>query len=183
MENSSTDSELLEQIRNSDAEAFRTIFDRYQPLLYRKALFQTGQSDFAHDIVQETFIRIWLHRRSLKPQLSFLAYAFRISGNIIRDEARHRKTRQKVDPVLPPTGTSELDKPDESLQHDMLGERLQEILNRKLADRCRTVFILSRFEDKSHQEIAQLLGISVRTVEHQISHALKVIRRHLSDFA
>ena len=182
MEEKTTDIQLLQKLRDSDPGAFRLLFDRYQPIVFRNVLFQTRQTGLAHDIVQETFLRVWEHRGSIKPHLSFLAYLFRISGNLIRDAVRHQRTRQKVEPALPPPPVSESDNPEDALARDMLEEKLNMIINRNLAKRCRAIFLLSRFEGKSHQEIADILGLSVRTVEHQINHALKVIRKNLRGY-
>ena len=85
MEQSHTDPELLKRVRASDADAFRALFERYQPIVFRQVMYQLGESDAAHDVVQETFVRIWDHRRSLQPELSFAAYALRISANLVRD--------------------------------------------------------------------------------------------------
>jgi RNA polymerase sigma-70 factor (ECF subfamily) len=176
-----TDTQLLEQVKSSDVEAFRMLFDRYQPIVFRHVLFQTGQTDLSHDIVQETFIRVWEHRGSLKPHLSFLAYVLRISRNLIRDTVKHQKIRKRVDGSLPPPALSENDDPGEALQLRVLQERITDIINKDLPKRCREIFLLSRFEGKTHQEIADILHLSVRTVEHQIAYALKVMRKKLSN--
>ena len=182
VEENTAEIQLIRELRDSDVGAFRLLFDRYQPIVFRNVLFQTRQTDLAHDIVQETFLRVWEHRGSLQPHLSFLAYLFRISGNLVRDAVRHQRTRQKVEPALPPPPVSERDDPEEALARDMLEEKLNVIITRNLARRCRTIFLLSRVEGKSHQEIADILGLSVRTVEHQINHALKVLRRNLRGY-
>jgi RNA polymerase sigma-70 factor (ECF subfamily) len=177
-----TDMQLLERVRDSDTEAFRLLFDRYQPILFRQTLFRTRQSDLSHDIVQETFVRIWEHRSSLKPHLSFLAYAFRISENLIRDGIRHRRTKERLEADIPPPALSEGDDPVEALHLVMLEEKLTVVINEHLPERCRAVFLLSRFEGKTNREIADLLHLSVKTVENQISHALKVMRRKLGGY-
>jgi RNA polymerase sigma-70 factor, ECF subfamily len=174
-----TDTALLERIRDSDTEAFRILFEQYQPLLFRHVFFQTREADAAHDIVQETFIRVWDHRRSLDPLLSFPAYILRISGNLVLDEYRRRKRREKLDPEIFPHGKTEEDDPLKALEGTLLEEELAIVIGR-LPDRCRAVFLLSRIEGKSNREIALMLGISVRTVEHQINHALKAIRKRLA---
>jgi RNA polymerase sigma-70 factor (ECF subfamily) len=179
VEEKTADSQLLERVRDSDAEAFRVLFERFQPIVFRQALFQTRQADVSHDIVQETFVRIWEHRAKLKPHLSFLAYALRISGNLVRDAARRRATRERLQGAVPPPSLSEGDDPAEALQLGLLEERLLAVINGDLAEKCRRIFVLSRLEGKSNREIADLLGLSVRTVEHQINHALKVVRRRL----
>ena len=181
MEEKVADIQLLERVRDSDVEAFRMLFDRYQPIVFRQLLFQTREAELAHDIVQETFLRIWERRSTLNPQLSFLAYTFRISGNLVRDAIRRRKTRERLDSTLPPPSLSEGDDPAEALQLVILEEKLIAIINEELPEKCRRIFLLSRFEGKSNREIADLLGLSVRTVEHQINHALKVIRKELKE--
>jgi len=179
VEQKTTDIQLLEQIKSSDMEAFRMLFDRYQPALFRQVLFQIGQTDLAHDIVQETFMKVWEHRRSLKPHLSFPGYVFRISRNLIRDNIKHQKIRRLTDKYIPSPSLSENDDPNEALQLTLLQEQITSIINNDLPKRCREIFLLSRFEGKTHQEIADLLHLSVRTVEHQIIHALKLMRKKL----
>lgn len=172
------DNQLLEQVKDSDVEAFRLLFERYQPILFRQVLFQTNEIDQAHDIVQQTFISIWEHRGSIKPHLSFLAYILRVSRNLLYDAVKHQKIRDRIDVTLPPPAKSELDDPAEALHLTMLQERITTIIN-DLPQKCREIFLLSRFEGKTNQEIADSLQLSVRTVEHQISKALKVMRKRL----
>jgi len=176
------DAYLLEKVRNSDVEAFRVLFGRHQPAVFRQVLFQVRQTELARDIVQETFVRIWERRSSLRPQLSFLAYALRISTNLVRDAMRQRKTRERLDGNIPPPALSEGDDPEEALQLAALQKRLISVINDDLPDRCRTIFLLNRYEKKTNREIADLLGLSIRTVEHQINHALKVMRRKLKGY-
>ncbi len=175
-----SDEPLMERVRNSDTEAFRILFERYQPIVFREALFRTRQIDASHDIVQETFLRVWEHRSSLRPRLSFLALLLRISGNLVRDLARRQRTRERLRGRIPLPATSEGDNPEEALSLSRLQARLTTIINDHLPDRCRTVFLLSRFERMTNGEIARLLGISVRTVEHQVNLALKVMKRELT---
>ena len=179
MEDRHTDAELLERVKASDADAFRALFERYQPIVFRQVRYQIGESDAAHDIVQETFVRIWDFRRSLRPGLSFLAYALRISGNLVRDAARHRAVRERTATLIPPPERSEGDDPEEALKRTLLEERIARIISTGLPERCREIFLLSRFEGKSNGEIATLLGVREKTVENQITRALRVIRRKL----
>jgi RNA polymerase sigma-70 factor (family 1) len=171
-----TDTQLLEQVKDSDMEAFRMLFERYQPVLFRQVLFQTGHTDLSHDIVQETFIRVWEHRRSIKPHLSFLGYVFRISRNLIRDNVKHQNIRERIDKGISPSVLSENDDPSEALQLILLQEQITRIMKNDLPKRCREIFLLSRYEGKTHKEIAEMLHLSVRTVEHQILHALNILR-------
>lgn len=173
------DKQLLEQVKDSDREAFRQLFERYQPLLFRQVLFQVGDEDIAHDIVQQTFISVWKHRSSLKPTLSFLAYIFRISRNIIYDLHKHRKVKERAIVFLPPLEKSELEDPEEAAQLNFIQERVETIINTKLPDKCREIFFLSRFEGKNNKEIAESLKLSVCTVENHINKAIKILRKYL----
>lgn len=179
MDHNSTDTQLLERVKESDTEAFRALFERYQPIVFRHAFFQTNQIDLSHDIVQETFIRVWNHRLSLQPHLSFLAYTLRISRNLIFDFIRHQNIRERSEDGLPPHALSEIDDPAEALQLTLLQEQITTIVNNHLPSRCREIFFLSRFEGRTHEEIAHHLHLSVRTVEHQICKALKILRKKL----
>jgi RNA polymerase sigma-70 factor (ECF subfamily) len=174
-----TDTQLLEQVKNSDMGAFRALFERYQPVLFRQVLFQTGEKDLSHDIVQETFIKVWEHRKSIKPNLSFLAYLLRISRNLICDIVKHQKIRERTSQLIPQIALSENDDPSEALHLNILQRQITTIINRDLPSKCREIFLLSRFEGKTHREIAHIFDLSVRTVENQIAHALKVLRKKL----
>lgn len=181
MNNTISDSQLLAQVKSSDKGAFQVLFERYQPILFRFVVFHTGQSDLSHDIVQQTFLSVWEHRRSIKPHLSFLAYIFRISRNLMYDAVKHRKIRERIDGALSPSAKSEIDDPAEALHATLLHEKIHAIINEDLPPRCREIFLLSRFEGKSNQEIAGSLHLSIRTVEHQISYALKVLRKKINE--
>jgi RNA polymerase sigma-70 factor (ECF subfamily) len=170
---------LLDRVRLSDEYAFQLLYERYQPILFRTTLHALGDADASHDIVQETFIRVWDHRGSLRPELPFLAYLFRISRNLVRDRARHAEVRKRFESDVPFPLMAAGDNPDESLQVRMLQEALSKIVTTRLPARCREVFLLSRLEGMSNAEISSRLGISVKTVENQITKGLKILRRHL----
>ena len=103
----------------------------------------------------------------------------RISANLVRDAARHRAVRERTAHSVPPPELSEGDDPEEALARAMLEERIARIVSARLPDRWREIFLLSRFEGKSHREIATLLGVTEKTIENQINRALRVLRRAL----
>ncbi len=172
--------DLIRRVGESDFEAFRELFNRYQPVVFRRALYMVRDADLAHDIVQETFVRIWETRHRLRKELSFLALAFLICRNLVLDAARHRKVEERFRDRVPQPASSEGDDPAEAAELSGLQEKLRKALNDHLGERCRTVFLLSRFERMSTREIAVLLGIREKTVENQIAHALKVLKKKLA---
>ncbi len=176
------DEHLIERLMKSDEEAFRLLFEKYQPILFRNVLHNIRDADAAHDIVQETFVRVWRHRQSLQSNLPFLAYLFHISRNLTLDQAKHHDVRRRVEGNLPQPSPSAQDDPEQSLQLNMLREKLSEVVRTKLPAKCREIFLLSRIEGLSNAEISNKLGVTVKTVENQITRALKVLRRHLRKY-
>jgi RNA polymerase sigma-70 factor (ECF subfamily) len=175
-----SDGTLTERVRASDEAAFRLLFERYQPVLFRSMLATVGDRDESHEIVQETFVRVWRNRSSLRPDLPFLGYLFRIARNLVRDAAKRAAIRVRYEVEVPTPGLSESDDPEQALRVKVLAEALTEIIQRSLPDKCREVFVLSRMEGWSNAEIAGRLGISVKTVENQMTKALRIVRRELA---
>ncbi|MCU0411541.1 MAG: RNA polymerase sigma-70 factor [Bacteroidetes bacterium] len=170
---------VVERIRHSDRDALRSLFEQYQPILFRYALLSTRDPDSAHDIVQETFLRVWNHRSSLRPDLPVLALLFRISRNIARDQAKHRDVRRRLEYEIPANLNPSAEDPEHATRARLLEEEIREIVERDIPDKCRDVFLLSRMEGFSNAEISAQLGISVKTVENQMTKALKILRRRL----
>jgi RNA polymerase sigma-70 factor (ECF subfamily) len=173
---------LIERVKASEMQAFKILFEEFQPVLFRNVLYQLRDPDLAHDIVQETFIRVWQHRSRLKPHLPFLPYLFRISGNLIKDHFKYKSVRTRYESDVPPPEKSEKDDPEAAFQVGALEEEIMNTVNKHLPERCRAVFLLSRIEGKSHAEIARILGIAPKTVENQIGYALVILRRKLAHY-
>ena len=177
-----SDEKLIGRVRASDQEAFRLLFEKFQPILFRTVLHSLRDTDAAHDIVQETFVRVWNHRASLRAKLPLLAYLLRISRNLVLDHAKYREVRKKLEAEIPPASPALGDRPDEALQLHALEEKLMEVVETRLPAKCREVFMLSRIEEMSNAEIGMHLGISVKTVENQITRALKILRKYLAGY-
>lgn len=173
------ESQLIDRLRESDGEAFRRLFEKYQPVLFRSVLFTLRDADMAHDVVQEAFVRVWKNRSSLQPSLPLLAYLFRISRNLVLDVARRQAVRRKLETEIPAALHPSAEDLVETLHLSMLEERVSEVVRAKLPPKCREVFLLSRMEEMSNAEVGRELGISVKTVENQITKATKILRREL----
>ena len=151
-------------------------------MLFRNVLYQLRDPDLSHDIVQETFIRVWQHRSRLKSHLPFLPYILRISRNLIKDHFKYKSVRSRYEDDVPVPEKSEQDDPEAAFRVRALEEEITRIVNNYLPERCRAVFLLSRIEGKSHTEISEALGISPKTVENQIGHALSILRKKLTHY-
>lgn len=176
------DRQLIERLRESDTEAFRLLFDKYQPILFRSVHYTLQDADMAHDIVQETFVRVWNYRSTLLPDLPLLGFLFRISRNLVLDLAKHTAVQKRLEADIPRVLHPSAENPVESLHAHMLEEKVVEVIRTKLPAKCREVFLLSRVEEMSNAEISRQLGVSVKTVENQITRGLRILRRHLRDY-
>lgn len=162
--------------------AFEALFRRHQPALFRTVVFQVRDTDAAHDIVQETFKRVWERRASLRPALSFPGLLHRISLNLVRDAYRHALTRERAEPHVPPPIVPEDADPLDAAAYAELATEVRRVMREELPARCGTVFAMSRLEGMSNEEIASALAISPKTVEHQLGKALRIMRRALAPF-
>ena len=176
------DRQLVARVRESDAEAFRLLFERYQPILFRSVVYTLQDADMSHDVVQETFVRVWNTRLSLQPNLPLLGLLFRISRNLVLDLAKHKAVQKRFEADIPPALQPSVDDPAQSVHVSMLEEKVAEVVRTKLPEKCREVFLLSRVEGMSNAEIGRHLGISVKTVENQITRGLRVLRRNLRSY-
>jgi len=173
---------LLNKVKHSDKMAFRQLFSDFHDALFRFVVYRVRDGDLAEDITQETFLRVWKKRESLIPEKSFFSLIARISTNLCYDHFRHMEVRNRHQNQLPDFGKSHFDDPEKVSQANMLEEEIHRIVNEKLPDKCRAIFILSRIEGRTNPEISEMLDLSVRTVENQIYRALKVLKKNLDNY-
>lgn len=177
------DSELNIFVRDmvaGDRESFNKIFRRfYAPLVRFCCRFVTDE-DVAAEIVQDLFVKLWMNREKLSINTSFESYLLRAVRNgaitYINKERSHAETHLKVYSEQ----TESVD-PSEELQSKNLESTYQEVLA-TMPEKRREVFLASRFDGLKYAEIAEKLGISVKTVEAHMSAAIKQLREGLRDF-
>ena len=177
-----TDSLLLKKVKASDKKAFKELFYNFHDTLFRFVLYKIQDRDIAEDITQETFLRVWKKRSKLEPNKSFFSLIARISSNLCYDHFRHVEVRQRHESIIPVNSESHYDNPESETLADSLENKIQQIVNTKLPEKCREVFILSRMEGYSNQEISESLEISIRTVENQVYRAIKILKKNLKNY-
>ena len=176
------DNLLIQKIKQSDTEAYKEIFYKYHQLLYKYIYYQTKDYVLTQDIVQETFLKVWLNRKSLKPEFSFLSYLYKISSNLIKDNYKKKQVREKHRENIPSINESEGDNLETALNISRLEKMINTVVKKHLPPKCRQIFILSRTDGKANQEIPNLLNITKKPVENQLYLALKMIRKKLEKF-
>ena len=168
----SSDSELVINIRNSNHEAFEQLFLRYHDELYKFLWRKTHSEELSKDFLQDTFKRLWINRTKLNPAKNIKAYLYKIAHNVVIEHVRKQQREKKYQ------AQSSLNQVDESIENE---SHIYFAIN-NLPKKFKEVFILNRFEGLKYSEIAQVYGISVKTVEYRMSKALKILQEELSDF-
>lgn len=167
---------LLHLIREGDKLAFRHLFESYFTPLCRFMHVYISDTRIVEEIAMDIFTYIWENKSSLQIHLSFKAYIFQAAKNRCLNELRQKK--QTVS--LEETEHELYETSAYSLETEELHELIREAVL-ALPDKCKEVFELSRNENLTNQQIADKLNISVKTVEAQITKALKRIREFLGD--
>lgn len=158
---------------------FELVFKEYYEGLCHYANMVLKDMDHAEEVVQSTFVRIWEKKALVNIEGSVKSYLYRAVHNSSLNEIKHKKVREKY---------FEMQKQDEPIsemhsegQLKELEKRIEEALQR-LPEQCGLIFRMSRYRHLKYREIADILGISVKTVENQMGKALKLMRMNLADY-
>ena len=173
---------LLEALQKGEEKAFVYLFDRYYEGLLNYAGRIVRETELAHDLVQETFCKLYEDHVNLNIHLSVKSYLYKSVYNSSLNEIKYQKAvNNYADRELLDFYFSEIVQTPEAelaLQNEDIRKALEEAIN-KLPERCREVFVLSKVEELSNKEIAEKLNISVKTVEVQMTKALSRLREEL----
>lgn len=173
-----SDQEMILLLQNNDEVAVWKIFDTYWEPLFLVAFNIVKDRFLAEDIVQETIITVWDKRTELTIQHSLKAYLFASVRYASYKEWKRVLSRQgsSLDEVELANG----DSPFESLAYRDLTSQINQVVN-NLPIRCKEVYLLSREDQLSHKEIAERMNISTKTVENQLTKALRILRLSLDN--
>ncbi len=168
-----TDKRLCRLIKESDEKAFKELFYRYYEQLHLFCLRRTQSSDLASDFIQDVFMRLWQNRVNLDQNLSIKAYLYRSTQNSLIDYFRKKNTQKNfLDENPSENPQTQIDETFDV--EDSIRDALQ-----KLPIELRTVFLMSRFDGLKYKEIAESLGVSVKTVESRMTKSLKLLHKLL----
>lgn len=157
---------------------FRKVFDNSYENLCRYAFSIVKDFDLAEDIVQSMFMKLWEKRDELDISTSVQSYLFRSVYNQCLNQLEHRVIKTKYDAAVRVEPGRDAQQPD--VFPEELGSNIRKAVD-TLPPQCRSIFIMSRYEELKYSEIADRLGISVNTIQNQVSKALKILREALKD--
>ena len=172
----SSDSLIL--IKNGDKKAFEGLFRASCPLLVSFAYRFVRDIAIAEELVQDVYVSIWQNRAGIDPHGNFKIYLLKAVKNKALNYLKHQKTISNllIDIEL---SSVEIKTPHDIMKDDEIGKAIAQSLA-SLPEKCRLVFALNRFDGFSYRQIAELLDISLKTVETHMGRALKHLRRGLA---
>lgn len=177
----------MARIRAGDTDAFEALFMAYYEPLVQFAFTHVGERASAEEVVQEVLLRVWEQRAQWEVRDSVRAYLYGATRNRALNWLRRSQLEQRwtigagaaaddesaaVPHAIPA---------DERLQLREIDDAIRRAIAR-LPERRREVFVLSRQHHLTHEQIAAVLGISIKTVQEQIGRALKALRVSLADW-
>lgn len=172
---------LQQELSQGSEKAFEEAFQLYFKVLAVFAKKFVSDLQVAEDLVQEVFVKLYENRKSVQFHTSLKAFLFQSVRNKCIDHLRSVKSKSNHhDQIKLSNYAEQFDFTDTMLQAE-LEERIYNAIS-ELPTQCQQIFKMSRLEGKKNQEIAETLKISKRTVETQVSNALKRLRRDVFQY-
>jgi len=168
---------LFRQVAEGDEKAFSSLFNLFLPRLYPSVIKLTKSESAVEEIIQETFIKVWLNRDKLGEMENPGGWIFRVASNQCYDYLRARALNDQlfVSTAIEPGGIN--------ITHEWLDlkevKRLIESAVSDLPEQRKKIYMLSRHQGKTIPEIAEILQLSPHTVKNALVTSLKFIREYL----
>lgn len=174
------DKNLLLQINQGNKQSFELIFKTYYAPLTLFARSYIADQDECEEIVQDFFLKLWENRNRITITTSVKSYFFSSIRNRCLNYIKHQKIKQEYQSEIMNSPFDE----QQSVNYFMEIDLIDKINNgiEALPPRRKEIFLLSREHGLKYREIADRLGISIKTVETQMGQALKDLRENLKDF-
>ena len=184
--NNENEKELLQKLAEGDKFSFGILFNIYHQRLFHFALHYLGDDEAAKDVVQDVYTIVWESHEKFVEVTNLSSWLFTTTKNQCLKKIDHLKVRQKHSDILKyrqlgvaMSALSELD--TSPITFNEINNIITKTLD-SLSPQARRIFELSRFENKKNREIADELGISIKTVEAKMTSTLKVFRKSLKHY-
>lgn len=164
--------------KNSRLKTFEKLYFENYNLLCHSVYRFVKDEETTKDIVQDVFVKYWRRINELRITESEIAYLQKSCINAALNYLKEASRRQSRELNFAESAAKNASRPDDSYQTEETSRRIDAAIE-QLPPVCREAFILSRYEAKSYKEIAELLDISVNTVEKHIGKALQRLREVL----
>ncbi len=174
MKNQYTDTELYDLLKSGNKSALDEIYKRFHGILYIHAYRRLPDREEVRDIIQEIFIYLWNNKETLEIS-SLSAYLYTSVRSRVLNVYRNNKVRDRYVQSLQDFIAIGEDTIEEKIREKELTVLIEKEVS-SLPPQMRLIFEMSRFQDKTHKEIAEELAISPQTVRTQVRNALRILR-------
>ena len=164
-------------LKKGDRSAFRAIFNLYEKRLYAFVFTITKSHYSTEELLQEIFIKLWQEKETINTSLSFNAFVYTIARNLTYNHLRKIANQENLKQEFW-QNISSLNAVENQIIYSDYEDILEDIL-KQLPQRKRSIYILSKQEGKTNEEIADLLGISQKTVKNHLWKTLQTIKIQL----
>lgn len=172
---------LIGELKRGNKVVFDYIFNYYYSSLCAFSMQYVNDYDMVEDLVQDLFVNLWSEAPNLNVKSSLKSYLFTSVRNRCLDFLKHRKVSEKHRTYILYSADIYVNSIDHYFSESELRQTVHKSLE-KLSPRCREIFELSRMHGLSNKDISEKLEITKRTVELQISNALRILRKELVEF-
>jgi len=171
-----TEKELVLLLKDGDKSAFGQLYHNYRVRLYHNIFKMIKSDEDAEELLQESFVKIWINRQNLDPERSFKAYLFKISENLVYDFFRKAALSRKLENYLVAAACGDVN----DIERYIYFKESSILVNRaieNLPPRRKEIYKLCKIEGKSYEEVSRTLGISISTINEHIVKATKAVRK------
>jgi RNA polymerase sigma factor (sigma-70 family) len=177
------DKDLVKEIRDGSYQSYSILYDKWVSSLFRYVYSFVKSTDETKDIVQETFVRVWTNRKNLNPDFAFKSYLFTISYHLLLHEFSRQINNPLMEDYVEYCNEQACDSAADKLldfssfQEDLLRAKS------KLSPRLRQIFEMNKEYNLPVKDIADKLSLDEQSVRNQLSSALKIVRKELSQYS
>jgi len=176
-----SDSTVIALLKEGSEKVFEWVFKTHFKSLHAYAYTFLKDDELAEEVVQNIFCRVWEKRDQLKTDGSIKAYLYRAVHNESLNYIKHQKVKANFETYY----SGQMDEQNEHASDKVMTGELENRIRQamlELPQQCRIIFQMSRFEALKYQQIADQMGLSVKTIENQMGKALKLMRLKLAEF-
>jgi len=172
---------LLNAVKTGNSAAFNEIYHLYRKKIYGYAYHFTRGKEEAEELTQDVFVRLWENRSKIDPQKNFDAFLYTLIRNNFLATLR-KKAREQAYSI-------------ENLKHEQSFNAIEDELNAKetkqiaqeaiesLSPQVKKIYLMSRNDHHTHEEISQLMGISKNTVNNHLKKSLGIMRKYFNTYS
>ena len=185
-----TDTALISEIRTGDAQAFKTLIEKYKDVVMNTCYGFLRNKDDADDMAQEVFVEVYLSLHTFREEAKLSTWLYRIAVNKCLNQIKKNKRRRWIQSLqaafVAQEGPREivdesLANPQANLEQQERARILQQAID-TLTENQRIAFTLSKYEELSHQKIAEVMGTTIPAVESLLNRAKKNLQKELYDY-